>query len=424
MENKYPLIKKMKKCEEIFWINENVDNKLVDEITKGDIEDAKERLRRFSSYIKKAFPKTLNKDGIIESPLIEIPLMKDKLMEYTNFDLHGRMFLKCDNLLPISGSIKARGGIYEVLFLAEKIAIENNMLKYEDDYSILYEDRFKKLFSNYSIGVGSTGNLGLSIGIMSAKLGFSVTVHMSQDARQWKKDLLREKGVNVVEYEGDFKMAVDAGRKLSKETKNSHFVDDENSKTLFLGYAVAAERLKSQLEDMNIFIDDDHPLMVYLPCGVGGGPGGVTYGLKQIYGKNVHCIFAEPTEAPSMLLGIMTGLHDEISVQDIGLSGKTLADGLAVGRPSKLVGKIVQNLIDGIYTINDDRLYTLERMLYLSEKMFIEPSAAASIPGFYLTQKNEEIMKRIPKMENAIHIAWATGGSMVPEDERRKYLGI
>lgn len=52
-----------------------------------------------------------------------------------------------------------------------------------------------------------------------------------------------------------------------------------------------------------------------------------------------------------MLLGLASGLHHDISVQDIGLSGKTNADGLAVGRPSGFVGKIAEKVISGEFTV-------------------------------------------------------------------------
>lgn len=421
---KFPLIEDMKKGKEVFWLNPGLDNVLPREVSKADMEDASERLARFAPYIMRAFPETVHSGGIIESPLMDIPKMKAFLEEKSGSNLSGRLLLKCDSELPISGSIKARGGIYEVLCFAEKVALESGLLNRIDDYAVLAEDRFRELFSRYAVSVGSTGNLGLSIGIMGARLGFRVTVHMSADARQWKKDLLRQKGAKVAEYRGDFQMAVAEGRRQAEGDPLCHFVDDENSRDLFLGYAAAAERLKRQLDGMGITVDSGHPLFVYLPCGVGGGPGGVTFGLKHVFGENVHCFFAEPVQSPCMLLGIMTGLHDGICVQDVGLSGRTSADGLAVGRPSKLVGRLVGNLLDGLFTVSDSRMEALVRDLYTREGIFVEPSAAAGFPGFAAVQRNGGYAERLTPsaMDHSVHIVWATGGSMVPEGERKKYL--
>ncbi|XLM19527.1 pyridoxal-phosphate dependent enzyme, partial [Chromobacterium piscinae] len=124
-----------------------------------------------------------------------------------------------------------------------------------------------------------------------------------------------------------------------------------------------------------------HPLFVYLPCGVGGGPGGVAFGLKLAFGDAVHCLFAEPTHSPCMLIGVLTGLHDKVSVQDFGIDNRTVADGLAVGRPSGFVGRAMQRLIDGYYTVDDDELFRLLAMMEQTEGLRLEPSALAGAPG-------------------------------------------
>lgn len=402
------LVDKMAKAEKVFWLNPDSGKSETLPFTMDDINDAEARLERFSKYIAVAFPETKEANGIIESELVEIPKMKEELVKRTgNFE--GRLFLKKDSHLPVSGSIKARGGIYEVLKFAEEVAIKEGMLSLDDDYSILLEDRFKNVFSKYSVAVGSTGNLGLSIGIISAKLGFKVTVHMSADARQWKKDLLRSKGVTVIEYPEDYQVAVAQGRKEAANDPYCHFVDDEGSSDLFLGYSVAAKRIVKQFEDNNILCDKDHQVYVYIPCGVGGAPGGVTFGLKEMYGDNIHIYFAEPTHAPCMTLGLATGLNDGICCADIGLDGKTQADGLAVGRASRLVGTIMKTLLDGCYTIQDEELYPFLTKLKDLEGIFIEPSSTASFIGPALVNKP------------GTHILWATGGNMVPEDEKKKY---
>ncbi len=425
----YPLLNKLISMNEILWLNPKVEKFKTgikkSPLTQDDVKDAEERLKRFAPYIAKVFPETKKMNGIIESPLVRIPSMKQSLEQEYRQPILGELLLKCDSHLPISGSIKARGGIYEVLKHAEELALQHQLLTIQDDYSILDSDRFRTFFSQYSIAVGSTGNLGLSIGIISAKLGFNVTVHMSADAKQWKKDLLRSKNVNVIEYESDYSKAVEEGRLQADGDPTCYFVDDENSYDLFLGYAVAASRLQKQLEDLEITIDENHPLFVYLPCGVGGGPGGIAFGLKLFYQDHVHCFFAEPSHSPCMLLGLMTGLHDKISVQDIGIDNVTDADGLAVGRPSGFVGKTIEPFLSGNYTVSDEQLYKLLKELVDTEGIHLEPSALAGMIGpIKLSKEGTDYLLKhnlTKKMSKGTHIIWGTGGNMVPEEMMKQY---
>ncbi|EPR5444278.1 D-serine ammonia-lyase, partial [Yersinia enterocolitica] len=426
----YPLVKNLINLEEVTWFNPQATT-----LEKGlpyvglsqqDVADAEARLQRFAPYLCQAFPETQKTKGIIESDIVAIPAMQNALQQRYGVEITGRLLLKKDSHLPISGSIKARGGIYEVLTHAEKLALQAGLLQETDDYSKLFSDDFRQFFSQYRIAVGSTGNLGMSIGIMSAKLGFSVSVHMSADAREWKKRKLREHGVNVVEYAQDYGVAVAQGRKQAESDPNCFFIDDENSPTLFLGYSVAGGRLKQQFAEQQIVVDENHPLFVYLPCGVGGGPGGVAFGLKLAFGDHVHCIFAEPTHSPCMLLGVYTGLHDGIAVQDIGIDNITAADGLAVGRASGFVGRAMEHLLDGFYTLSDAEMYDLLGLLNQYEGIRLEPSALAGMPGPARVSSSSDYLDQhhfsAEKMRNATHLVWATGGGMVPVEEMEKYL--
>ncbi|EGR1071035.1 D-serine ammonia-lyase [Vibrio cholerae] len=430
LTEQYPLVKELIELKEVSWFNPSI-TRLEEGLSyvglgSEDIQDASQRLKRFAPYLAKAFPETAKTNGIIESEVVPISEMQSVLEREYDTPIQGRLLLKKDSHLPISGSIKARGGIYEVLTHAEKLAIEAGLLTESDDYSKLLNEEFRDFFKRFSIAVGSTGNLGMSIGIMSAKLGFSVSVHMSADARAWKKNRLRALRVNVIEYAQDYGVAVAQGRKEAENDPTCFFIDDENSQTLFLGYSVAGERLKKQFDEKGIAVDAQHPLFVYLPCGVGGGPGGVAFGLKMAFGDNVHCIFAEPTHSPCMMLGVHTGLHDAISVQDIGIDNITAADGLAVGRASGFVGRAMERLLDGYLTISDERMYRLLGQLNEAENIQLEPSALAGMIGPIVVTKSVEYRARMQfddtVMRNATHLVWATGGGMVPAEEMGFYL--
>ena len=132
LTNKFPLLEQLIALQEVSWFNPNITT--LEQglpyvgLSEEDIQDASLRLQRFAPYLAQAFPETQVTNGIIESELIEIPAMKSVLEDHYQSSIKGRLMMKKDSHLPISGSIKARGGIYEVLTHAEKLAFEAGLL--------------------------------------------------------------------------------------------------------------------------------------------------------------------------------------------------------------------------------------------------------------------------------------------------------
>ena len=95
---------------ETFWLN---DRKVPEaqqnimEVHPDQIKDASDRLLRFAPYLKKVFPELEETNGIIESELREIPSMKEFLKRVYGAEIEGKLMLKMDSDLPVSGSVKA-----------------------------------------------------------------------------------------------------------------------------------------------------------------------------------------------------------------------------------------------------------------------------------------------------------------------------
>jgi D-serine dehydratase len=376
-------------------------------LTRPVIEEVRQRFERFQRPLAELFPDS-GWDGRIRSPLKRYPVP---------IGAAGELFVKCDSLLPMTGSVKARGGVYELLCSIEAFALREKMLPSSMDYSALLTPASREALAKHRVIVASTGNLGFSIGLVGRAFGVDIEVHMSSDAKEWKKARLRSLGARVIEHATDYEGAVAAARQAALEC-DAYFIDDERSLRLFSGYSIAGRELATQLAAEGIEISTGRPLVVYLPCGVGGAPGGIAAGLLQEYADAVVIVFVEPIASACMLVALASGQRQPVYA--FGLDNNTIADGLAVPTASELVLERIGARIDAVVALPDSSMIEWVRRAWRESQFRLEPSGASGFAAIepFLAARAE----RGDAIRNAVHVVWTTGGSLVPDAEFESFL--
>ncbi|OYW69321.1 MAG: hypothetical protein B7Z25_05995, partial [Aerococcus viridans] len=89
--------------------------------------------------------------------------------------------------------------------------------------------------------------------------------------------------------------------------------------------------------------------------------------------------------------------------------------------------ELTENIFNGGYTLTDEEANRMLSTLKDVEDIFVEPAATAGLVGperLFNTEAGRKYLEAhdlTDKIDNMTHIAWATGGSMVPEDEQELF---
>lgn len=142
--------------------------------------------------------------------------------------------------------------------------------------------------------------------------------------------------------------------------------------------------------------------------------GGLTFGLRMIFGETVFVVFVEPMASACMCVAMAQGGGKAVSVYDCGLSNDTIADGLAVPHASELVLEVVGQDIDACIALPDQASREWVKRVWADAQLKLEPSAAMSLTAIEplkIALEDKPNAATQLNFEAAVHVEWATGGS-------------
>ena len=269
----------------------------------------------------------LLKGVVYPSPLIH--------SSYFSRELGAEVFLKLENLQE-TGSFKVRGAY--------------NRLSY-----ITAEERGRGVIA------ASAGNHAQGVAWASKRLGIRATIVMPENASIRKLLSVKEYGAEVVLVGSHLSDALTHAVQLAKET-GKIFIPPFDDPLVVAGQGTVALELSP-------FIEEDTAIIV--PVGGGGLISGIAIAARAI-APRTRIIGVQTESCPSAIRSLEKKAPTSVDI------GHTLADGIAVNRPSDLTFTVIQRLVDEVIEVEEEGI--AGAILNLLEKANVVSEGAGAVP--------------------------------------------
>ena len=230
-----------------------------------------------------------------------------------------KVLLKAENLQR-TGSFKIRGAVNKIATLAEG------------------EKRA-------GVVAASAGNHGQAVAWAAREEGAKATVFVPQDAPMAKVEPTKNYGANVELVGASFEESLAAALRFV-ESNGATFVHPYEDEIVIAGQATIGLELAEQVPEAGT---------VVIPVGGGGLASGIALALRE----------AKPGVR---IVGVQAGL-----------TGPTIADGIAVKQVGEQTGVILEQVLDDLVGVDDDEICRAIVLLLERSKLVVEGAGAVGV---------------------------------------------
>ncbi|ELZ09902.1 threonine dehydratase [Halovivax asiaticus JCM 14624] len=268
-----------------------------------------------------------------ESVVRETPLeLNRSLSAMADATVHMKM-----EHLQRTGSFKTRGAYNKLVQLAERGDVSR-------------------------VVAASAGNHAQGVAIAATKNDIDSTIVMPRHAPQAKVDATRSYGGDV-ELEGtDFRAAMAHAQTLT-DGDDVEFVHAYDDPAIVAGQGTLGLEIYEALPAVDTVI---------VPIGGGGLIGGISAALAEL-DSEIRVVGVQAEAAATVPDSLDKGIPQSID------DAKTIADGIATGGISELTFALIQEHVDEVVTVSDDKIASATLLLLERAKQLVEGAGAASV---------------------------------------------
>jgi len=219
----------------------------------------------------------------------------------------------------------------------------------------------------------SAGNHAQGVAYAATAARIKSTIVMPELAPAAKIIATQGYGAEVILHGTSYDDAVMKAEQISAE-KGAVFLHSFDNANVIAGQGTIGLELIDDEPDLDFLI---------VPVGGGGLISGISIAIKKMR-SDIKIIGVQASGCPSMVESIRNGHVTEITKSD------TIADGIAVKKPSETTLKVVNELVDDVITVTDDEISHSIFMLLERCKLVVEPAGAVGLAALLNNKINVE----------------------------------